>query len=100
MKNKKVQQLILKVLSVLEEIKRVGMVKSIIYPVVLCLSVLYFVAFVMKDSANHKFVRDICREFVNGPYNMVALIYNKFALNKISYKTRLCHNKWLVFDEK
>lgn len=65
MKNKKVQQLILKVLSVLEEIKRVGMVKSIIYPVVLCLSVLYFVAFVMKDSANHKFVRDICKEFLS-----------------------------------
>ena len=84
-----IQYFKLKILSVLAKIKRVGMIKSIIYSVVICLSVLYFVAFVMMGKANHKFVRDLCKEFVNGPYNMVVLIYNKFVLNKISYKTSL-----------
>lgn len=45
-----------------------------------CLYVLLFViAFVMKDHANHEWIKNICREYVYGPKNMVALVVNKIV---------------------
>lgn len=52
--------------------------------------ILYFIAFFMKDRANNEFSRYVCKEFVNGPRNITALIINKFSgKESISYRTKL-----------
>lgn len=38
---------------------------------------LFILAFLMKDHANNDWVRLICKEYVNGPKNMIALIVDK-----------------------
>lgn len=40
---------------------------------------LYGIAFVMKDNANHEWVKLVCREYVYGPKNILALVINKFV---------------------
>lgn len=37
------------------------------------------IAFAMKDHANHEWIKNICREYVYGPKNMVALVVNKIV---------------------
>lgn len=39
----------------------------------------YGIAFAMKNHANNEWVRLVCREYVYGPKNIVALVINKFA---------------------
>lgn len=39
----------------------------------------YGIAFVMKGHANNEWVRLVCREYVYGPKNIVALVINKFV---------------------
>lgn len=51
---------------------------------------LYSLAFIMKDHANSEFSRYLCKEFVNGPRNVVAMTLNKISgKNIISYKTKI-----------
>lgn len=46
--------------------------------VVTCIGT-YVIAFAMKDSANNEWVKQVCREYVYGPKNIVALVVNKFV---------------------
>lgn len=50
---------------------------------------LYIIAFFMKDYANHEWIRNLCREYVNGPRNVVALVLNKFKPGTMDYKTNI-----------
>ena len=40
-----------------------------------------FMALLMKDHANNEWVRTICKEYVYGPKNMIALVVNKVSPN-------------------
>lgn len=45
---------------------------------IICMYIILFcVAFFMKDYANNDWVRLICKEYVNGPKNMLALVVDK-----------------------
>lgn len=68
-------------------------IKKIFLIIGLILSFFYFLAFIMKDYANHEDVRNICREFVNGPRNIVALIVNKVSPGTMSYKTSIMQDE-------
>lgn len=51
---------------------------------------LYILAFIMKDKANNEFNRYLCKEFVNGPRNVIALVINKITKKELlSYKTKV-----------
>lgn len=40
-----------------------------------------FIALLMKDHANNEWVRTICKEYVYGPRNIIALVVNKVSPN-------------------
>lgn len=50
---------------------------------------LFLIAFIMKDYANNDWIKVICREYVYGPKNMVALVVNKFHTDTLKINSVL-----------
>lgn len=51
---------------------------------IICIYVILFgVAFTMKGNASDDWIKNICKEFVYGPKNMLALVVNKISPNTI-----------------
>lgn len=61
--------------------KLICRIKKLLYSIgkyIICIYVILFcVAFIMKGHANNEWVKNICKEFVYGPKNMIALVVNK-----------------------
>ena len=65
-----------------------NIIKKCFWIISLIFLLLYLIAFVMKDHANNDNVKEICKEFVNGPRNIIALVINKiFDKEIMTYKT-------------
>lgn len=65
--------------------KLICRIKKLLYSTgkyIICIYVILFcVAFIMKGHANNEWVKNICKEFVYGPKNMIALVVNKVSPN-------------------
>ena len=70
------------------KLKYKNIIKKCFWIIYLIFLLLYLIAFVMKDHANNDNVKEICKEFVNGPRNIIALVINKiFDKEIMTYKT-------------
>lgn len=67
--------------------KLICRIKKLLYSTgkyIICIYVILFcVAFIMKGHANNEWVKNICKEFVYGPKNMIALVVNKVSPNTL-----------------
>ena len=71
-------------------LKKKFFIPQLIKSFVILFFALYLIAFAMKDRANNEFGRNICKEFVNGPRNVIAIIVNKVGKSgTMKYKSRV-----------